>query len=304
MTFRAKGPQDLAAAVPIVLGFQPENSVVMMCFRGATPFHARLDLPPAESYFPQAVEALLAPALRHEVSAVAFLFYTPVVRGLPAKLSRLLYRAFMDSGIEVIETVRVHGSTIWPQPPCSSAPHDGITFDASAHHYRTKAVTEGHVVLGSRDSLKAQIAPQEVLVNEFQKVLETTEPLTPNQLNTALGNGLSEGELPLTEAAALLRTMDGEHFFVAFQAMVDVADARDALRFLLWLIQRTPEADAPTVLPFLALTAWLRGDGALAWVAVDRLMELKPGSRLGRMVAALLENAVPPQAWNELRSGQ
>ena len=51
MTLTAKSPEDVLAMVPVVLGFTPTDSLVMLTFGAASPFHARVDLPdrPARS---------------------------------------------------------------------------------------------------------------------------------------------------------------------------------------------------------------------------------------------------------------
>ena len=46
-TLTARGPEDLLAAVPVVLGFHPQESLVMLTFGALRSFHARLDLPSA-----------------------------------------------------------------------------------------------------------------------------------------------------------------------------------------------------------------------------------------------------------------
>ena len=45
LTFRT--PEDVLAAVPVLLGFEPSDSVVMMTFGGRETFHARIDMPAA-----------------------------------------------------------------------------------------------------------------------------------------------------------------------------------------------------------------------------------------------------------------
>jgi hypothetical protein len=45
------------------------------------------------------------------------------------------------------------------------------------------------------------------------------------------------------------------------------------------------------------------GDGALAWCAVARAREVDPDHSLARLVADLLEAAVPPDSW-EARSSR
>ena len=46
-TLTARGPEDLLAAVPVVLGFHPQDSLVMLTFGAVRSFHARVDLPPS-----------------------------------------------------------------------------------------------------------------------------------------------------------------------------------------------------------------------------------------------------------------
>ena len=41
----ARNPEDLLAMVPIVIGFAPSDSVVMLTFEAEHCFHARVDLP-------------------------------------------------------------------------------------------------------------------------------------------------------------------------------------------------------------------------------------------------------------------
>ncbi len=52
----------------------------------------------------------------------------------------------------------------------------------------------------------------------------------------------------------------------------------------------------------MALAAWVVGDGALAWCAVDRGTEVDPEHPGCLMVADLLQRAVPPERWEVSRS--
>jgi hypothetical protein len=44
-TLTARTPEDVLAVVPVVLGFEPTESLVMLTFGSDPPFHARVDLP-------------------------------------------------------------------------------------------------------------------------------------------------------------------------------------------------------------------------------------------------------------------
>ncbi|MFM9735908.1 DUF4192 family protein, partial [Streptomyces niveiscabiei] len=64
------------------------------------------------------------------------------------------------------------------------------------------------------------------------------------------------------------------------------------------VVRRSPlEALAPAA-ALLAFAAWLTGDGALAWCAVDRCQESDPDYGLAGLVSQALAGAVPPSAWS------
>ena len=48
----------------------------------------------------------------------------------------------------------------------------------------------------------------------------------------------------------------------------------------------------------LAFHAWLAGDGALAWCALERAAEGEPPCSLAEVVAEALEQALPPSLWH------
>jgi hypothetical protein len=69
----------------------------------------------------------------------------------------------------------------------------------------------------------------------------------------------------------------------------------------LWtdLLRRAPGDLAGAAGAVLGFLAWLSGNGALAWCAVDRSEDAAPGHELAGVVAELLSRAVPPEAWPE-----
>jgi Domain of unknown function (DUF4192) len=56
-------------------------------------------------------------------------------------------------------------------------------------------------------------------------------------------------------------------------------------------------APAATLLGF---SAWLSGDGALAWCAVERALDADPGYSLASLLTQLLAGAVPPSSWQPI----
>ena len=66
------------------------------------------------------------------------------------------------------------------------------------------------------------------------------------------------------------------------------------------MVRRSPEELVAPAAGLLAFAAWLAGDGALAWCAVDRSLRSDPDHTLAQLVAQALEGAVPPSAWRPL----
>ena len=115
----ARTPEDVLAAVPVVLGFEPSHSVVMLTFGGAENLHARVDLPPPGRP-DEAVQQLLEPAVLHAVERVLFIVYAADARATRTLTERLRV-GFGRAGIDVVEILRVHdGRWFAPGRPARS----------------------------------------------------------------------------------------------------------------------------------------------------------------------------------------
>ena len=66
--------------------------------------------------------------------------------------------------------------------------------------------------------------------------------------------------------------------------------ARGTRAVALWsdAVRRLPDSHVAAPAAVLAFAAWLAGDGALAWCAVDRCRDVEPGHSLAHLVAGLL----------------
>ena len=96
LTFRT--PEDVLAAVPVLLGFEPSDSVVMLTFGGRETFHARIDMPAADRQLDEAVDLLLEPALRPRGRPGAARRLLGAGRGSADRLLDALGAAFARAG--------------------------------------------------------------------------------------------------------------------------------------------------------------------------------------------------------------
>jgi hypothetical protein len=53
----------------------------------------------------------------------------------------------------------------------------------------------------------------------------------------------------------------------------------------------------PAVLSLAGFAAWVSGDGATAWCAVDRALAADPGYSMARLLEEALARCAPPDVW-------
>jgi hypothetical protein len=289
-TLTARTPEDVLAAVPVVLGFEPRESVVMLTFGGRETFHARVDLPTPRDATAVA-ELLRDPAVRHGVARVLLVLYCAAGPAYRAAV-RALRRVLGEAGIEVVEVLRAHEGRWWA---ASAGPGRGAPYDADGHRFRAQAVVEGLVVHGSREDLALLLRARAPAVAEVQAAL--AGPSSPAEIADLVALRLPDGALRTGELARVLLGLRDPEGRDAAWATMDRATSPAHVRLWTDAVQRSPDDLVAAPAAVLGLAAWLAGQGALAWCAVDRCREADPGNTLAGLVADVLTQAVPPGAF-------
>ena len=80
-------------------------------------------------------------------------------------------------------------------------------------------------------------------------------------------------------------------------AQIGHADARRHVDLWRDVVRRSPGETLAAPAALLAFAAWLAGDGALGWCAVEVSQEAEPGYGLAGLVTQALAAGVPPTAW-------
>jgi hypothetical protein len=305
-TLTARAPEDLLAVVPVVLGFRPHESLVMLTFGAVRSFHARVDLPPPDELtaaLPELVEALLEPCLAHGVERAAFITYSadPL---LSARVGSALRRAFARAGIGVVDVLRAHDGA-WrrvPRRPGGREPAP-CPYDEATHPFAAQAVFEGRVTRASREELRDTLAPDREgrrRVAALQAAPPSAVPDDAGWLCDLVARCASSHEEPSDgdAARALLAVVRVEVRDAVLEAVPPDA-ARDHVEVWSSLLRRAPDPQVPEAAAVTAFCAWRAGQGALAWCALDRCLAVDPGHRLARCLAECLTRAVPPTAWEE-----
>jgi hypothetical protein len=335
-------PAALVAALPVLLGFRPRDSLVLAALcageggRMRLGLTLRVDLPP-----PRDVDALCSAAANSLLLGDPDAAAVVVVGGSgPSKRSRRrgspaardaagLPRR--DVAAAVVEALRARGvpahTVVWAQRCAGGARwacYDecgcgGLVPDPGGTELAARAVTEGQVVYEDREELERLVAPAS------GAVLRRREALLERSLDAAnAGAGAAEALRGDDVAAALARvdravaeaadgwlTLDDTAIVSLARALTlpDVRDAalchcagpRAAAAEQLWaaLARETPDPEAAVPAAMLAVSALLRGRGALANIALDRAERAWPGHRLTMLLRDAADAGVRP---DEVRS--
>ena len=238
------------------------------------------------------------------VASVAFVVYSDDA-GMAAALAAALVQAFVADGMGVVGVVRAHEAH-WCSVPVRAGARESpmLPYDDTHHAFTAQAVFEGRVTLGSREELRAVVAPRADQRDRWRALLETLPDPGPAEVARArdlLKVWVESGAEPDDDGAARV---------LQVVTRVDVRDAalyavgrdtvHDHLRLWSRLLRGAPDPQVPDVAAVAAFCAWQSGDGALAWCALDRCFEVDEDHRLGRCLAECLLRAVPPSAWSDV----
>ncbi len=313
-TLTARAPEDLLAMAPVLLGFWPEESIVMLTIGARQPFHARIDLPPRSVQDATVrlalAEALVDPARRHGASGVALLYFT-ADRPAATFLHPDLARAFRRAGLTVHAALTADGHT-WLDLAVSAKSRRPQPYDVSSHPFVVQALVEGRIAHRSRAEMVDSLEPDPELVARVERaVLDAGLPehglavdgravraqgeWVAATVATAVTTGV---DLSVTTSARLLWVLQQPRVRDAAWAAITRADA--AAHVDLWAsqVRRAPESLVAQPAALLGWASWQAGDGARAWAAIDRCQRVEPGHRMAGQLAVLLQHAVPPSDWD------
>ena len=307
-TFTVRSETDVLALIPYTFGFHPRQSLVMLALTArGRPFHARIDLPATPEDTAATIDQLVAPAVANDAERVMLVAYTGDERSA-AECTRTLEAALASRGVETLMRLRVDSGR-WCHVDELGDRGEPAPYDVRAHALTSEGVLEGKVTYDSREELRASLAVTDPeRARQLAAAHRRLAPLT-RAARTVLG---PEGRWLLEQVAGHVER--GETFDPVPAARVVRALDVPALRDLAWcrttrtaaqahvrlwrpLVQCCPDELVASPASVLAFSAWLSGDGALAWCAVDRALGSDPGHSLARLVSDLLDAAMPPSRW-------
>jgi hypothetical protein len=310
-----RNEDDLLALIPYTLGFTPEDSLVLVTLgKDAAPFHARIDLPDVPADLPDVVAPLVVAARRNAAANAMVVVYTED-ECLAEEAADLLVDALSSGGVECLVSLRADGRRWYPLGLDHLDPRSlvGVPYDTRDHELTSRAVLDGRVTFRNRSELAESLAATDP--DEVEEVLAAHgcfEPLAegaPRRLLAAeaawLAKGVTRqlhGAAPFSaaEVARALRAVARQEVRDVVWCAITREEAAAHVRVWRDVVRRSPEELVAPAAGLLAFAAWLAGDGALAWCAIDRSLRSDPDHTLARLVAQALEGAVPPSSWRPL----
>ncbi|MFE9745766.1 DUF4192 domain-containing protein [Saccharothrix saharensis] len=311
---RLRDPGDLIAAVPHLLGFHPSDSVVLLVVHDHdVAMTLRIDLPP--------------PGVRHRLAAQ---LVEPLAgsRGDDAVVvvvgggsgdppEHLPHDALVD---ELDEALRVAGVplllAVWTRATAKGERwfdyHDigtrGTVPDPSSTAFAAASAADGYVTYPSREALGDLLTPDppEALSRRAALLnrLATTHPLADDDTVPQRDLDLVRAEVlraetrkrPLTdeEVADLAHALSNPLTRDAGLVHCVGEHARSAEALWLELTRACPSPERAEPATLLAFSAYIRGNGALTYMALDRAEESHPGHRLAGLLRTALTTGLSP----------
>lgn len=311
-------PADLLAAIPYLLGFRPENSVVVFGQRGPDRKQQglilRADLPPSN------LEDLQADDLAARLAATAHTGATSAVigGGSRSKGGRLPRRRFVrrlesslaEYGIPLLHSLwapEIAAGAIWG---CYREKDCGGTLPDPRDSMTAAVLTAaGQITHESREEVERLFGPgpPEVLARRADLMNSFADP--PWGEDDVVGAAVAEVN------AALARVAVGDHTITDELAVrlgwaLSLAEVRDAglltaapadseLALVaedLWLdlVRELPEPECVEALCLKAHASYVRGDLAVAGMALARAFEIDPEHGLTGVLLRALDAMIHP----------
>lgn len=311
-------PADIVGVLPHRLGFEPTESLVVVCLHGPRrrdKFVMRFDLPDIRHDAGLTDEVVARLRQRGADGAVLVLYTeTAAAFGLArAPLVRALKRALRRSDVELVDALLVQAGRWWSYvcKEVSCCPPDGTPLSTeltpAAALYAAESVAQGSLVLDDRDSLVASIEPlavdEELLAGADEAVTrlcleEGADTVRRVVLDTvhSLVRRWEGGDCTIDSSTALVVSL-GLHSKVTRDRLMTLVldyDAHVLTALFTEIARRTPDEDAAPVCTVLAWFSYATGGGALTGIAVERALRAEADYEMARLIAAGLDAMQPP----------
>lgn len=315
-TITLEHPGELLASIPPLLGFHPADSLVVfgMCGPKATELALvlRTDLPPA-SRGRELARTLLVPLAQQGAVGITLVVVgggTPNDDDLPHReLLARCERVFVDNGIPVIHQLWTPDTASGRRWRCyDETDCGGVVADPEATELAAAIAESGLKVFDSREDIVATLTPEppEVLARRSAALDDISTHVEPSGGTDPPPAKLAAVHSAIAAAADASPTLTDEDVAALSEALADhrirdvcldfdeLRDVAAAERLWTALANATPPPERAEAACLLAFSAYARGDGVLAGIALDQAEAADPGHRLSGLLRGALSLGLPP----------
>jgi hypothetical protein len=291
---------DLVGLVPYLIGFHPEESLVVIVIDdGRVEVTARVDLTAVSG---RGSPDVLVNRLfeRYPSAAAWFIAYT----GDDELAWDVLHACAALGGPFRVQRLLQVGPDSW-----RSDDPDGPTgpIGRQVPPVAAEAAVLGLPLRPSRRALAAGIAgpPDDEVVDlvvRFRAAEIALDRLGARGRRRILRRLLVAAAPPDRDDCVRLALLV-QHEEAQVRVLRQLSGANAEAQLALWTrtVRHTLPAHRPAVLGLLGMSAWQNGDGALAMVCLEHLDRLDPLEPIAALLDWLNEEVVPPQAWPHVR---
>jgi len=314
---QVRAADALIAVVPYLLGFHPEDSLVVLALsqsdsRVRLAFRFDLPDPPDRAITAEIVRHAVVLLTRNEFGDAVIIGYGPGTLVTP--MADLARQVLPDAGIRLHDVLRVQDGRCWSylctDPSC--CPAEGLPVGTGNHPAGAVLVGAGLAAAPSRDALAVTIAPltgpegdamTEATAQAEQAAVRLAAASRPRAL---LADGLAAVQHAITtyRAGGTLRSAGEFARLTVALTSLRIRDdgwarmdpAHQAAHLRLWtdLTRRARPGYVAAPASLLAFTAWQAGDGALANLALDRALADQPDYSMALLLRDALAACLPP----------
>jgi len=315
---KPKGPSSLVAAIPHLVGFEPENSLVLVAISQESDrvqLVIRLDL------LGLSQEALLEKS-KQAISqahreANADLYLPVLYFGEKWKEYRSFFTEFFDNKLEAVTLLDAYwvdknryGSILCENQDC--CPSDGLDLPSESSLEKLQLIAQGKAVMPTRESIEGYFQHHQVnekLALTLAKLIKSKKRSKNSSWQENLYNRVfvqlmqndqefsvqTQAEILFATGEIPLRDRLISEVLHELQSQDHPLDKLHKLKSrLLPVIQTAPDGQAKTVLSCLALWLWQLGETVWAEAAIKQALEHDENYRLALLTLSALKSGLAP----------
>ncbi|MFG1995248.1 DUF4192 domain-containing protein [Actinoplanes sp. NPDC048988] len=286
-----RGPADLLAAIPYVLGYHPHDSVVVVFVTGEGRLTCGLSV--GRQAPDEFIIAESSTAAARADAALAFVVYYGALsnRERIAGLAEALSMAVTVAACLLVDEGRYY--CLNDECPCT--PEHGAVLDPSRSVIAAEMTLRGRVALPSREHFDSVVAPDPDAQSRTAAALSRV----PEQVSDAVA--VVQTSLDIASAGDRLSDEQAAHLVVALSDNDGRSAAWQATTGEIWqhdlwldMTRRVPPTCVATPANLAAWSAWRRREPALAWAALSQAVQAEPDNTLSHLIGLVLSSGINP----------